>query len=261
MYSSRQVLLVSEIEIRDRLRSSDINKFLYHPTGNNLSHKPDENMVIVKALNVRPNPQKSSAEECSLRVSILPIKLNIDQDTLLFLEDFFSGMFRNSAGATSGSKTESSGSSAADMPVMSVSKLPEDLSDELPDSEVKEMVERNLNVLIEENSVEIELEEDPATAPPVFFREVVFSPALPICFDYHGRRIELSRGPVTGLIMGLAQLQGSGINLREIVNRRGILGWNKLCEFLAKEWLKDIKRNQLPNILSGIGPTNRTRTW
>jgi len=256
MYSSRQVLLVSEIEIRDRLRSSDINKFLYHPTGNNLSHKPDENMVIVKALNVRPNPQKSSAEECSLRVSILPIKLNIDQDTLLFLEDFFSGMFRNSAGATSGGKTESSGSSAADMPVMSVSKLPEDLSDELPDSEVKEMVERNLNVLIEENSVEIELEDDTATAPPVFFREVIFSPALPICFDYHGRRIELSRGPVTGLIMGLAQLQGSGINLREIVNRRGILGWNKLCEFLAKEWLKDIKRNQLPNILSGIGPTN-----
>ncbi|XP_039485228.1 autophagy-related protein 2 homolog A [Drosophila santomea] len=255
MYSSRQVLLVSEIEIRDRLRSSDINKFLYHPTGNNLSHKPDENMVIVKALNVRPNPQKSSAEECSLRVSILPIKLNIDQDTLLFLEDFFSGMFRNSASAAGGTKTEGS-SSATDMPVMSVSKLPEELSDELPDSEVKEMVERNLNVLIEENSLENEFEEDPATAPPVFFREVIFSPALPICFDYHGRRIELSRGPVTGLIMGLAQLQGSGINLREIVNRRGILGWNKLCEFLAKEWLKDIKRNQLPNILSGIGPTN-----
>ncbi|KAH8349644.1 hypothetical protein KR084_003244 [Drosophila pseudotakahashii] len=265
MYSSRQVLLVSEIEIRDRLRSSDINKFLYHPTGNNLSHKPDENMVIVKALNVRPNPQKSSAEECSLRVSILPIKLNIDQDTLLFLEDFFSGMFRNSASAAAaagGTKAEGSGSSAAaDMPVMSVSKLPEEedhlAADELPDLEVKEMVERNLNVLIEENnSLEIELEEDPATAPPVFFREVIFSPALPICFDYHGRRIELSRGPVTGLIMGLAQLQGSGINLREIVNRRGILGWNKLCEFLAKEWLKDIKRNQLPNILSGIGPTN-----
>lgn len=256
MYSSRQVLLVSEIEIRDRLRSSDINKFLYHPTGNNLSHKPDENMVIVKALNVRPNPQKSSAEECSLRVSILPIKLNIDQDTLLFLEDFFSGMFRNSASAAGGTKTEGSSSSATDMPVMSVSKMPEELSDKLPDSEVKEMVERNLNVLIEENSLDVELEEDPATAPPVFFREVIFSPALPICFDYHGRRIELSRGPVTGLIMGLAQLQGSGINLREIVNRRGILGWNKLCEFLAKEWLKDIKRNQLPNILSGIGPTN-----
>ncbi|KAH8378608.1 hypothetical protein KR009_000261 [Drosophila setifemur] len=259
MYSSRQVLLVSEIEIRDRLRSSDINKFLYHPSGNNLSHKPDENMVIVKALNVRPNPQKSSDEECSLRVSILPIKLNIDQDTLLFLEDFFTGIFKNSASAGGASKAEGSSSSNSDMPVMSVSKLPDELNDELPDSEVKEMVERNLNVLIEEHSLETEVEEEAGSAgeaPPVFFREVIFSPALPICFDYHGRRIELSRGPVTGLIMGLAQLQGSGICLREIVNRRGILGWNKLCEFLAKEWLKDIKRNQLPNILSGIGPTN-----
>ncbi|KAH8268782.1 hypothetical protein KR018_006644 [Drosophila ironensis] len=262
MYASRQVLLVSEIEIRDRLRSSDINKFLYHPTGNNLSHKPDENMVIVKALNVRPNPQKSSDEECSLRVSILPIKLNIDQDTLLFLEDFFSGIFKNSSGGGASTKPEGTSSSASDMPVMSVSKLPDDFDDELPDSEVKEMVERNLNVLIDEHNLETEPEAEEEAgssggeAPPVFFREVVFSPALPICFDYHGRRIELSRGPVTGLIMGLAQLQGSGICLREIVNRRGILGWNKLCEFLAKEWLKDIKRNQLPNILSGIGPTN-----
>ncbi|KAL7725814.1 hypothetical protein ACLKA6_015897 [Drosophila palustris] len=56
--------------------------------------------------------------------------------------------------------------------------------------------------------------------------------------------------------MGLAQLQGSGISLREVINRRGLLGWNKLFEFLCKEWIKDIKRNQLPNILSGIGPTN-----
>ncbi|KAL7738708.1 hypothetical protein ACLKA6_001955, partial [Drosophila palustris] len=87
-------------------------------------------------------------------------------------------------------------------------------------------------------------------------QQFIFSPALPICFDYHGRRIELSRGPITGLVMGLAQLQGSGISLREVINRRGLLGWNKLFEFLCKEWIKDIKRNQLPNILSGIGPTN-----
>ncbi|XP_034655368.1 autophagy-related protein 2 homolog A isoform X2 [Drosophila subobscura] len=256
IYSSRQVLLVSEIEIRDRLRSSDINKFLYHPNISNISRRPDENMVIVKALNVRPNPQKSTAEECSLRVSILPIKLNIDQDTLLFLEDFFSALFKNSSGsgsAPANAKTEAN--AACDMPVMSVSKM----SDALQDLEAREIVERNLDVLIDEGKdTTAELEDDPlgGESAPVYFREVIFSPALPICFDYHGRRIELSRGPITGLIMGLAQLQGSGICLREIVNRRGILGWNKLCEFLCKEWLKDIKRNQLPNILSGIGPTN-----
>ncbi|SPP85413.1 autophagy-related protein 2 homolog A [Drosophila guanche] len=256
IYSSRQVLLVSDIEIRDRLRSSDINKFLYHPNSSNISRRPDENMVIVKALNVRPNPQKSTAEECSLRVSILPIKLNIDQDTLLFLEDFFSALFKNSSGGGSAPENAKTDANAAcDMPVMSVSKM----SDALQDLEAREIVERNLDVLIDEGKdTTAELEDDPlgGESAPVYFREVIFSPALPICFDYHGRRIELSRGPITGLIMGLAQLQGSGICLREIVNRRGILGWNKLCEFLCKEWLKDIKRNQLPNILSGIGPTN-----
>ncbi|XP_068148275.1 autophagy-related protein 2 homolog A [Drosophila tropicalis] len=260
IYSSRQVLLISEIEIRDRLRSSEINKFLYHPNINNISHKPDENMVIVKALSIRPNPQKNSAEECSLRVSILPIKLNIDQDTLLFLEDFFSAVFKNSTATSSSGgspKMDSNSSAERDMPVMSVNKIPE----ELEDSEVKELVERNLDVLIDESKEDkdaVEYGEDAASneVSPVYFREVIFSPALPICFDYHGRRIELSRGPITGLIMGLAQLQGSGICLREIVNRRGILGWNKLFEYLCREWLKDIKRNQLPNILSGIGPTN-----
>lgn len=37
--------------------------------------------------------------------------------------------------------------------------------------------------------------------------------------------------------------------------RRGLLGVEKLITFLCKEWLKDIKKHQLPNILSGVGPT------
>lgn len=37
--------------------------------------------------------------------------------------------------------------------------------------------------------------------------------------------------------------------------RRGILGIEKLVQFLCKEWLQDIKKHQLSKILSGIGPT------
>ncbi|XP_062121458.1 autophagy-related protein 2 homolog B isoform X4 [Drosophila sulfurigaster albostrigata] len=249
-YSSRQVLIISEIEIRDRLKSSEINKLLYHPFINNISHKNSENMITVKALNSRSNANKSRAEECSLKVSILPIRLNIDQDTLIFLEEYFSALIEASK------IVEYSCNNLdldRDVPIMTVEVNPSVVNDlkstNASDKDVADPFEKiALNAK--------ELEEGTNLNEPIYFKEFIFSPSLPICFDYHGRRIELSRGPITGLVMGLAQLQGSGINLREVICRRGLLGWNKLIEFLCREWLKDIKRNQLPNILSGIGPTN-----
>ncbi|XP_043070830.1 autophagy-related protein 2 homolog A isoform X2 [Drosophila grimshawi] len=245
VYASRQVLVISDIEIRDRLLTSDINKLLYHSNKNSLPQRNDGNMITVKALNVRSNVKKNRAEECSLKVSILPIRLNIDQDTLLFLEEFFSALVK---GSSTGDNVDNVAN--YDDPMMAVNEI----SNALHNFKLNEKKELDSD----EGSKTFEFAEDcsPNDVHPTYFKEFVFSPALPICFDYHGRRVELSRGPITGLVMGLAQLQGSGICLREVINRRGLLGWNKLFEFVCKEWLKDIKRNQLPNILSGIGPTN-----
>ncbi|XP_030386757.1 autophagy-related protein 2 homolog B isoform X2 [Scaptodrosophila lebanonensis] len=252
IYSSRQVLLVSDIEIRDRLQSSDINKLLYRGNNKNITGKNEDSMVIIKALHVRPDPQISRIEECSLRVSITPIKLNIDQDTLLFIEEFFAALLEISAvnSCPNDSKLQSN-ILGHDTPVMSVNQVSE-TTDEM---EIKNMEEKLETLLNDTMSARAETDGN-TNKLPIYFREVIFSPAVPICLDYHGRRIELSRGPITGLLMGLAQLQGSGICLREIINRRGLLGWDRLLTFLCKEWLKDIKRNQLPTILSGIGPTN-----
>ena len=33
-----------------------------------------------------------------------------------------------------------------------------------------------------------------------------------------------------------------------------LLGWDKLVEFAANEWIDDIKSSQLPLILKGVGP-------
>lgn len=47
-------------------------------------------------------------------------------------------------------------------------------------------------------------------------RTIVFSPEVLITVDYHGKRVEMSNGPLTGLIMGLGQLQCTEIRLKEI---------------------------------------------
>lgn len=36
--------------------------------------------------------------------------------------------------------------------------------------------------------------------------------------------------------------------------RHGILGVDRLFNFLLQEWLQDIKKKQLPKILGGVGP-------
>lgn len=218
IYASRQVLVISDIEIRDRLLSSDINKLLYHPNKNNIPQKNDENMITVKALNVRSNVKKNREEECSLKVSILPIRLNIDQDTLLFLEEFFSALVKRSTNEGSTSLNNKLINTNQNLPVVAINEISTGTHDFKCKEETGTNLSNSINAVSSSNLQYLENSFDNETQP-IYFKEFIFSPALPICFDYHGRRVELSRGPITGLLMGLAQLQGSGICLREIINR------------------------------------------
>lgn len=38
--------------------------------------------------------------------------------------------------------------------------------------------------------------------------------------------------------------------------RQGFLGLEALLNYFVRVWLQDIKKNQLPSILSGVGPMN-----
>ncbi|XP_013911188.1 PREDICTED: autophagy-related protein 2 homolog A-like [Thamnophis sirtalis] len=88
---ARQVFLVQELEIRDRLASSQINKFLYLYSSELLPRRAHSNMLTIKALHVCPEAGVGGPE-CCLRVSLMPLRLNIDQDALFFLKDFFTSV-------------------------------------------------------------------------------------------------------------------------------------------------------------------------
>lgn len=83
---------------------------------------------------------------------------------------------------------------------------------------------------------------------------MIFSPEVLVRLDYHGKRVDLTHGSLAGLLMGLAQLNCSELRLKRLTHRHGLLGFNKLLTFLLSEWLQDIKKNQLPSLLGGVGP-------
>lgn len=85
-------------------------------------------------------------------------------------------------------------------------------------------------------------------------RNVIFSPEVPIRLDYQGKRVDMTHGPLPGLLMGLGQLNCSELRLRRLSHRHGLLGLEKLVSYFLHEWLHDIKKNQLPSLLGGVGP-------
>lgn len=253
--ASRQVLLITEIEIRDRLAISNINKFLYHPTVGFRTRQGNNHMVVVKALHIRPEPALKT-QECCLRISLLPIRLNIDQDSLLFLITFFNEL------SGGGSEINESKSPLANQAVVK-SHQPPVMMVEIPDAaqelQARKLVSENLTLLLNEEHESAKESSDAGSEQttsesPIFFRQIIFSPDVPIRLDYQGKRVELSHGPLAGLLMGLGQLQCSEIRLKKISYRHGILGVDRLLNFLIQEWLQDIKKRQLPKILGGVGP-------
>ncbi|XP_065094861.1 autophagy-related protein 2 homolog A-like [Ochlerotatus camptorhynchus] len=256
--ASRQVLLITELEIWDRLAISDIKKFLYQ-TSIHRPHKGNNHMIVMKALHLRPNPVLP-AQECCLRISILPIRLNIDQDSLLFMVNFFNqlgggdDLIDPAMQYQHNTATRASQSTPSHQPPVMMVELPE-AAQEL---QARKMVSENLMLLIEEEEKNKEHQETTSEvgdeSPPIYFRNVIFGPDVPIRIDYHGKRVELSRGPLAGLLMGLGQLQCSEIRLKKISYRHGLLGVDRLISFLLQEWLQDIKKKQLPKILGGVGP-------
>lgn len=251
--ASRQVLVLSDFEIFDRLASSSFNKMFY--TGRSeRSKKSDQATMYVKCIFIRPEPMLPR-QEANLYISFMPkVNINIDQDAILFLADFFAHL---NCSDDDGAPRPPPPPPAHQPPVMIVA-MPA-----LEELEARQMVDENLMLLLDEDE---ELPQPPIetvepivyeeVTAPAFFRSVTFGPEVELTINYCGKRVQMSHGPIVGLIMGLSQLNCSKIKLKRIMYRRGLLGLEKVLYYLVQEWLQHIKNNQLPSLLQGIGPMN-----
>ncbi|XP_025028955.1 autophagy-related protein 2 homolog B isoform X1 [Python bivittatus] len=254
---SRQIFMVQDLEIRDRLATSQMNKFLYLYCSKEMPRKAHSNMLTVKALHVRPESGRSP-QECCLRVSLMPLRLNIDQDALFFLKDFFTSL-----------STE-----------VEVLMTPDPEVKKPPGPEVTCILPRHQSGFKEPNPVisfslhkqssqngsvdsvdmlngddhNLPHEEASFSDQPIFFREFRFTSEVPIRLDYHGKHVSMDQGTLAGILIGLAQLNCSELKLKRLCYRHGLLGVDKLFSYALSEWLNDIRKNQLPGILGGVGP-------
>ncbi|CAG7725322.1 unnamed protein product, partial [Allacma fusca] len=263
--ASRQVLVINSVEIKDKLKSSQFNKMLYLYTSSTLPKQSYANMVVIKAAHLRPDPHLNM-EECCLKVSLLPIRLNIDQDTLLFLYQFFSDLASSKdedddSVSSSSARPPSHTPSVESLPVMMVNTKDE----EYPPGPASSSLEEDTNLLIftedptppQDDTASV-CSKDPSvdsfkSSAPIYFRELIFSPDVPIRLDYRGKNVyNMTNGPIQGILMALGQLDSAEFRLIRLSNNRGVLGIGKLVNFLATEWIADIKKNQVPSVLGGV---------
>ncbi|KAH0521061.1 Autophagy-related protein 2-like protein B [Microtus ochrogaster] len=255
---SRQVFVVQDLEIRDRLATSQMNKFLYLYCSKDMPRKAHSNMLTIKALHVRPESGRLP-QECCLRVSLMPLRLNIDQDALFFLKDFFTSL-STEVELLLTPDPEVTKSPGADV----TCSLPRHLStSKEPNLVVSFPGPKQPSSNRSANSVEgasgleekdFSTEEASFSDQPVFFREFRFTAEVPIRLDYHGKHVSMDQGTLAGILIGLAQLNCSELKLKRLFYRHGLLGIDKLFSYAITEWLTDIKKNQLPGILGGVGP-------
>ncbi|KAM8815025.1 autophagy-related protein 2 homolog A isoform 3-T3 [Rhynchonycteris naso] len=233
---SRQVFIVQELEIRDRLPSSKINKFLYLHTSERMPRRAHSNMLTIKALHVAP-VTNLGGPECCLRVSLMPLRLNVDQDALLFLKDFFTSL---AAGINPIVPAETPAEVHLESRVQS-SSAREGQSEGTETTGVPETAAGGQGSSSEQQ--------------PIYFREFRFTSEVPIWLDYHGKHVTMDQvGTLAGLLIGLAQLNCSELKLKRLCCRHGLLGVDKVLGYALNEWLQDIRKNQLPGLLGGVGP-------
>uniref|UniRef100_UPI00398F0016 autophagy-related protein 2 homolog A n=1 Tax=Pristiophorus japonicus TaxID=55135 RepID=UPI00398F0016 len=246
---ARQVFIVQELEIRDRLASSQINKFLYLYTSEKMPRRAHSNMLTIKAFHVRPE-SGLGGPECCLRVSLMPLRLNIDQDALFFLKDFFTSF---ATGINPVVPIEAAAEAKPDPSRRTSGVFEADCvgRDADPCQGEPEMTASMETTFSEQSSTSTA---SSSSEQPIYFREFRFTSEVPIWLDYHGKHVTMDQGTFAGILIGLAQLNCSELKLKRLCCRHGLLGVDKVINYALNEWLNDIRKNQLPGILGGVGP-------
>ncbi|KAH9422374.1 Autophagy protein [Dermatophagoides pteronyssinus] len=276
--------MVQELEIIDKVSVSKINKMLYEYYSESMPRRQYSNMFSIRMTCFRNFQDKF--EEADLTISLKPLRINVDQDTLLFLMDFFTkfndilmAKLTNTGdvGGGGGSKQLSDDNNDLDddnnsnASATTIKKFENKLTINIDNDDNDDDNDDDISIknpptlftidqspsLDSNRTIQITQHQDSMndrSNSSLFIKSFTFLPDVPIRLDYHGKHIDLKQGALPGIALGLAQLNQSELYLKKLSNKHGLLGLDKVIQYAIEEWGRDIKRNQLPSILGGVGP-------
>ncbi|CAH8571096.1 unnamed protein product [Dicrocoelium dendriticum] len=306
----RCIFNIGSVLVLDRVATSNINQLLYSynksSTDSSVAHNgtPIFRMSImswrvpVPQSSISASPCKGGAEneetdiititgphrksvplcpamspsslELEAKISCQPLRINLDQNTLLFLEEFQTLLSSCASGAefadnstTACSSTPPSTSTSSSPRRDSDNKLTRtsDSADEATRKCIPRITARtpsNLpttSLTTTRSIAPLALQPVEYQRPPnIFIRKVTFYPDLPIRLDYHGRNLEWNSGSMHGFLRTLLQLHNAELVIPRRVYQRGYPSLERLLEEVSAD-IRDILVSQLPQMLATcIGP-------
>ncbi|KAF9283325.1 autophagy- protein 2 [Mortierella alpina] len=217
--ASHLSLRVKEFEIIDNVKSSLWRKFLSHQRQESSTTAPrptQSNMVRLDLDGVRPVVSASTVEY-RLKARILPLRLYVDQDALVFLIRFF---VQGTGGGMAGV------AGAAGVPGV------EDPEGKVPGPDASEKSKSN----------------------DLYFQSVKLG-EIAVKIDYKPKHVDytgLTGGNFVEL-MNFFHLDAAEMTL-QAVQLHGISGFAKLGQDLVAAWLPHIRSTQVPHMVSGLTP-------
>lgn len=237
--ASNAVLAFGDLEILDYISTSQIRKIIcYWKSDVTHPRESGSSMVHVHLTTVRPGP--NLCEEHRLRVRILPLRINLDQEVVNFLRQFVPKedptVRRRMSSTTSRGKA----------PFVAGAGEPELDSgiDTTPHgAEGTEMSVMNLSPHVNETAV---------TLNGWFFQSIDIRPCK-IKIDYRPNHVDyaaLRAGDYLEVI-NLFVLEGMELVLRR-VKMSGVDGWPALGEQVLMSWVNDISRHQIHKCVASV---------
>ncbi|KAG0202543.1 autophagy- protein 2 [Mortierella sp. GBA30] len=225
--ASHLSLRVKEFEIIDNVKSSLWHKFLSHqrPESNMATPRlTQSNMVRIDLDGVRP-VLNASTVEYRLKAQILPLRLYVDQDALIFLIRFF---VQGTGGAMATTTT-----TACAAP---------------PHHHLSPSEDETVSMSSASDASEKKVSND------LYFQSVKLG-EISVKIDYKPKHVDytgLTGGNFVEL-MNFFHLDAAEMTLQP-VRLHGINGFAKLGQDLVAAWLPHIRSTQVPHMVSGLTP-------